>query len=106
MPYRFLACLAVFLFGCSASSPGDDIGSDGGGIFNPDGSIRNPDDANTTNKNMAYVRLAQLSPVLGAVDFCLRPKGTTYFDGPKLGANTPMIDASADAGSGKKGVAF
>lgn len=105
MPYRFLACLAVFVSGCSGLSAGDDIGSDGGGIFNPDGSIRNPDDANMTNTNMAYVRLAQLSPVLGAVDFCLRPKGTTYFDGPKLGANTPAVDASTDAGA-KKGVAF
>src|SRR5258706_14209333 len=104
MPYRCLGLSALFLCACSLSSLTDDLGSDGGGIFNPDASVRNPDDASGTNTNMAYVRLAQLSPVLGAVDFCLRPKGTTYFDGPKLGANAPILDASNEAGA-NKGVA-
>jgi hypothetical protein len=99
-----LGVLALSLCACSASSLGEDGGSDGGGIFNPDSAIRNPDDASGPGKNMAYVRLAQLSPVLGAVDFCLRAKGSAYFDGPKFSStNTPMLDASD---GGPNGVAF
>jgi hypothetical protein len=106
MSYRCLGLLALFLNACSLSSLGEDGGLDGGGIFNPDAAIRMPDDSGGTNKNMAYVRLAQLSPALGAVDFCLRAKGSAYFDGPKFSStNTPILDAgSADGGS--NGVAF
>src|SRR5260221_11714303 len=100
MSYRCLGVLALSLCACSALLLGGDGGLDGGGIFNPDGAIRNPDGAAGPGKNMAYVRLAQLSPLLGAVDFCLRAKGSAYFDGPKFSStNTPMLDAGSDGGS-------
>jgi hypothetical protein len=85
----FLLCSA-----CSAADLSVEGGSDGGGIFNPDGTVKTPDDAAIPPKTTAYVRVAQLSPALGAVDFCLRPKGAAYFDGPKFMAQTPATDAS------------
>jgi hypothetical protein len=106
MSYRFAFGLPfILLAGCSLTSLlGDDGGLDGGGIFNPDAQSMPPDDAGGPGKSIAFVRLAQLSPILGAVDFCLRPKGVANFDGPKLTAQLPNIDASFDASTG--GVLF
>ena len=100
MSYRFFLIAPLVLAACSITSLGDDGGLDGGGIYNPDGSTHPPDDAGGPPKNMAYVRLAQLSPALGTIDFCLRPKGVSNFDGPKLIAQLPLLDSSTDGGTG------
>lgn len=104
MSHRGLASLAAAaIASCSAAPLAVPGGPDGGGVVNPDASVGPPDDAGGPSPNQALVRVANLSPVLGAIDFCLRPSGNGYFDGPKVSSSVPATDAS-DAGSG--GVPF
>lgn len=85
--------LAVSSLACSAPSLSSDGGPKGGALDPGDAGATSSDDASATPSGTSFVRVAVLAPPLGAVDFCLRPKGATYFDGPFY--FTPKIDAGA-----------
>lgn len=72
--------------GPDAESPAFDASFDGGGAL----------DGGSGPRASTYVRLAQMSPDLGPVDFCIRPKSGGETAGPLL--------AAPDAGDG--GIAF
>lgn len=98
MHHRLLVVVfAGALVACGASELGFDGGSDATGIYASDAGPPPAEDGSTITKNTALVRLAQLAPLLGAVDFCLRAKDATYFDGPYFFA--PKSPDAGEAGT-------
>ena len=90
--------------GCSSGHAGNalDAGSDSYGIHLGDGGTGgdgNGDDGGPTAK--ASVRIANMSPDLGPVDYCWRETGASSYQGPVLGGGvTPVTDASPGGDSG------
>jgi hypothetical protein len=66
------------IVGDEASEPIANLGSDGAAeAFAPDAPDESP-----VAEPVAYMRVAQLSPDLSAIDLCVAPHGSTAFEGP------------------------
>ena len=102
----FVALVACMLSACS-SAEGESASdaSDDGLVVGQGNDASSPFDAPYDAATPGVVvRIAQLSPDLGAIDLCYRPTGTTSWTGPIFATLHAPVDAgSVDAGGGDAG---